>query len=180
MKRYPIHLTLFLFVSLLVACAQPPTGVSDGGLLLAKGLAVDKVLQSGAVESTVLSIELDEAELVTVVSAFDDYAAARLTLKQIAQNPANLMGAVWQIQAEHDRLVEAYTAIQRVVEARWGDYGSAEQVRLRTWQQQAVDLEATYARFVQAVYTQLNSDARQQAVIQLLQTVAQMALVAAT
>lgn len=176
--------TLILSVGLLLSvclagCAGSVSTVTLGTLLATDTKAADTTLQSGRVERAVLSVELSEADLERVIRAFDSYALSRSILSELANDPALLVNSVGEIQAEHARLRAAYLDLQTVVANNWEQYDPANQARLEHWRAQAEKLERRYQRFVVAIRTQIESDARQEAAVQLLKIVAQIALVAA-
>lgn len=175
-----------LYIPLLVAlfalwgCSSSSLdAVTAGGILAAETKAADIVLQSGDVEAAVLSAELDADAVATVIAGFDDYALSRIILTDVARSPGSMLGAMTTIRAEHARLREAYRSIQYVVETHWESYDPAAQAKLQRWRDQAHRLEGRYQEFIQAATTALTSDARHAATVELLRTVASIALVVA-
>lgn len=170
---------LFSLFCLAACTAGQRQSLLLSGSLIAETKAADHLLQSGEVERAVFSISLPEEHRATVVAGFDDFALSRTVLADLGRNPAALVNAITTIQAERARLRNAYGEIKTVVETHWENYGPAEQAKLKRWQAQAHRLDGRYNAFVQAVNQEISSDARQQAAVEILRVVAQLALMAA-
>lgn len=175
-----LHLILIPFYiafALLAGCAGNSTDtITSAGQLAAETKAADILIQSGQVESAVLDAPLTEEHLASVVSAFEVYENSRAVVGDLFKQPAQLLTSVVLIQAQHDNLVAAYHDIQQVVKANWQYYTPQQQASLERWQQQARQLEARYQVFTAALQNQLSGDAERQAAMELLTTVAQIAL----
>lgn len=179
MKTLMLSVGLLLSVILAGCSNLAENPLALGTLLAADTKAADAALQSGEVESAVLSAELSNSELEVVISAFDDYAYSRSVLTDLARDPVALVASVGAIQAEHARLKTAYLSLRQVVADNWGEYAPADRAQLERWQVQAARLEDRYQRFVVAVRQELADDERKAAAVELLKVVAQIALVAA-
>jgi len=172
------HIILLLSV-FLAACTIAQRDVALQGSSVAGQLAVaDRMLQSGEVEATVLSIAVSEAEFDTVTNAFEQYEASREVIEAIVDDPTQVVDATVLIRAEHARLAEAYSAVYGVVLAHWDEYGPVAQARLDRWRGQAERLEASYQRLASALGEAVNETARTQRVVELARIVGQIALMA--
>lgn len=154
--------------------------VLQGSSAASQLVAADELLQSGEVESAVLSDEVavSPEELRTLQHAFADYEASRAVVKDLIDNPEQLLGAVSTIRIEHARLAQAYYAVQDVVEVNWEEYRAVDQARILRWRSQAEQLESTYNRLAAALSDAQTESARTQRVVELVRVLAQIALAA--
>ena len=82
-------LALMMWALVLAGCTPAQQDVAMQGSVLASNLVVaDRLLQSGEVERSVLSVKMTDVELDTLVSAFDEYSQSRDVISQIIEDPA--------------------------------------------------------------------------------------------
>lgn len=173
------HLTALLLLLVLTSCTGAQRDVALQGSAMAGQLAIaDRMLQSGDVEVTVLSVSVTAAELDALTNAFTQYEQSRMVLSAIIDNPTQLVDATVLIREEHARLSEAYDAVFDVVSANWDDYGPVQQARLDRWRGQVQRLEESYQRLAAAASEASTETARAQRVVELARIVGQIALLA--
>lgn len=168
-----------VLAGMLTACTPAQQDVAMQGSVLASNLVVaDRLLQSGEVERSVLSVKMTDVELDTLVSAFDEYSHSRDVISQIIEDPAMALDVEQIIYTEHVRLSEAYRAVQSVVLARWDTYSAVDQARLKRWRAQVERLEVAYQNFVAAVDAARSESAKAERIIEMARIVGQIALLA--
>ena len=166
-----------LIVFLLTACTSAQRDATFQGSSVAGQLIVaDQLLQSGIVESTVLSIPVRPEELAQLQDAFAEYEASREQIGRIIDYPERVIDAPAIIRQEHARLIGAFDAVQQVVAANYDEYSEVAQSRISRWRWQAYRLEIAYQRMAEAVEQARGESARRESIIQLARIVAQMAL----
>ena len=166
------------FIGMVGCTTNQQDAALSGVSVVAGGMALDAVIQSGEFERSVLSVELKEAELAAVIGALDDYAVSRTVLGDITQTPEAALSLRGTIQDEHRRLVDAYSVILGVVQDNWQSYSAVDQSRLKRWQAQAERLEIQYNNFLAAVDSEISADVRYERIIEVLKIVSQLALMA--
>lgn len=172
-------LALMMWALVLAGCTPAQQDVAMQGSVLASNLVVaDRLLQSGEVERSVLSVKMTDVELDTLVSAFDEYSQSRDVISQIIEDPAMALDVEQIIYTEHVRLSEAYRAVQSVVLARWDSYSAVDQARLKRWRAQVERLEVAYQNFVAAVDAARSESAKAERIIEMARIVGQIALLA--
>ena len=168
-----------LAVQLLASCTGAQRDVALQGSSVAGQLsAADRLLQSGEVEQTVLSVAIRGDELATLTSAFEQYQQSREIISTLLDNPDRAMQAASIIRAEHARLTQAYLDVQSVVMDNWGEYTAVAQARLDRWRGQVERLEVTYQRLASALDEAQTESARTERIIELARVLAQIALMA--
>ena len=178
--RYAVAVFLVsLAVQLLASCTGAQRDVALQGSSVAGQLSsADRMLQSGEVEQTVLSVAIRGDELDTLTSAFEQYEQSREIISTLLDNPDRATQAVSIIRAEHARLTQAYLDVQSVVMDNWGEYTAVAQARLDRWRGQVERLEVTYQRLASALYEAQTESARTERIIEMARIVGQIALMA--
>ena len=168
-----------LAVQLLASCTGAQRDVALQGSSVAGQLSsADRILQSGEVEQTVLSVAIRGDELDALTSAFEQYEQSREIISTLLDNPDRAMQAISIIRSEHARLTQAYLDVQSVVMDNWSEYSAVSQSRLDRWRGQAQRLEITYQRLASAVAEARSESARTERIIELARVLAQIALMA--
>lgn len=177
--RLSLYIVVLLASLVIWGCTPAQQTAALQGSTLAGNLVVaDRLLQSGEVERSVLSVKLSPEQLDTLIAAFDEYSHSRSVISDFIEQPVMVLNVEQVIVTEHVRLSEAYRAVQSVVLARWDEYGPVEQARLRRWQAQVERLEIAYLNFVTAVDAARSESARAERIIELARIVGQIALLA--
>lgn len=166
-------------LTLIAGCTNSQRDAALQGSSVAGQLAAaDRLLQSGDVEQTVLSVSIRGDELDTLTRAFEQYEESREIISTILDNPDRAMQAISIIRDEHARLTQAYLDVQSVVMDNWDEYSAVAQARLDRWRGQVERLEITYQRMAEAVESARSESARTERIIELARIVAQIALMA--
>lgn len=173
------HTIIVLALLLVSGCSGAQRDVAVQGSAVAGQLAsADRLLQSGDVERTVLSVAVRGDELAALQSAFEQYEQSREVVSAVLDTPDRAMRAVSIIRSEHARLEQAYLDVQSVVAANWDEYSAVNQARLDRWRGQVQRLEITYQRLASALEQARTESERTERIIELARIVAQLALMA--
>jgi predicted small secreted protein len=172
---------LFLLVCLVVTGCNhfQQTMLLSAVDLVGAAKVADYQLQSGEITETILSAPLGDSDVSRVSVAFSDYGASRKALESLVGSPMALLSAVSYIKVERLRLHTAYLSLQDVVTRNWDGYQPNAQVRLLQWQQEAYALERKYGSFLDVVRTAEEAKAKEQATIEMLKVVFQIATMVA-
>ena len=130
MKRILAFFTITLSLLMLWGCS---TVTSPGTVLLEATLA-DKLLQSGIVQTHVVSVELSETELETLISSLDTYREFREKWASVVDAPETIPINLIQISHDYVQIYDAFVDVKDgVVLPHWNEYSTADKIHLHSY-----------------------------------------------
>lgn len=120
----------------LTSCSQPQLQAAAELTLNAK--LADLQVQSGQPVDVVITAELSETEINTVIAATDTYQLFRDKWQITLDSPGSLVTNIAMLRADYANLYLSYGRVRAVVLSHWAEYTPEQQVRLTEYQGQAV------------------------------------------
>lgn len=135
-------LLLGVLVMMLGACESfKGDNVTTALQLAVSAKAADMLIQEGIPVDTVISVQLTQAEVLTLDQSLNDYAAFRAKWKDTVEDPITMSLSLVSLHIDYARLTTSYINVRNIVKVHWDEYPQNIQFELQTYDNVAVQID---------------------------------------
>ena len=127
------------------------SSITSPGKVLLEAKLADSLLQSGVVETQIVSVDLTEAELQILINSLDEYQAFRNKWGSVVEAPETIPLNLALISHDYIQLYGAYMDVKNgVVMPHWDEYSPADQTYLQSYLARAQTIDRAFQELVAA------------------------------